>query len=73
MKQNWNLKQYIKISDIVDDDLSRIEILFEFYYPIMKNINIILGYEREDFFNQSKSGYSYFFSIGYKKSIDWKL
>ena len=62
-----------QISDIVDDDLSRIEILFEFYYPIMKNINIVAGYEREDFFNQAKSGYSYFFSIGYKKSIDWKL
>ena len=62
-----------QISDIVDDDLSRIEILFEFYYPIMKNINIIAGYEREDFFNQSKSGYSYFFSIGFIKSIDWEL
>jgi hypothetical protein len=61
-----------QISDIVDDDLSRIEILFEFYYPIMKNINIIAGYEREEYFNQP-SGYSYFFSIGYEKSIDWKL
>jgi len=62
-----------QISDIiVDDDLSRIEILFEFYYPIMKNINIIAGYEREEYFKQA-SGYSYFFSIGYEKSIDWKL
>ena len=62
-----------QISDIVDDDLSRIELLFEFYYPIVKNINIIAGYEREDFFNQKKSGFSYFISIGYEKSIDWKL
>ena len=61
-----------QISDIVDDDLSRIEILFEFYYPIMKNINIIAGYEREEYLKQA-SGYSYFFSIGYEKSIDWKL
>ena len=62
-----------QISDIiVGDDLSRIEILFEFYYPIMKNINIIAGYEREEYIKQ-KSGYSYFFSIGYKKPIDWKL
>ena len=61
-----------QISDVVDDDLSRIELLFEFYYPIMKNINIIAGYEREEYFEQ-KSGYSYFFSIGYKKSINWKL
>ena len=49
-----------QISDIVDDDLSRIEILFEFYYPIMKNINIIAGYEREEYFKH-ESGYSYFF------------
>ena len=62
-----------QISDIVDDDLSRIEILLEFYYPIIQNINIIAGYEREEFFNQVKSGHSYFFSIGYKKNIDWKL
>ena len=61
-----------QISDIVNDDLSRIEILFEFYYPIIKNINIIAGYEREEYFKQT-SGYSYFFSIGYEKSIDWKL
>ena len=62
-----------QISDIiVGDDLSRIEILFEFYYPIMKNINIIAGYEREEYFKQA-SGYSYFFSIGYEKYIDWKL
>jgi len=62
-----------QISDIVDDDLSRIELLFELYYPIVKNITLIAGYEREDFFNQKKSGFSYFISIGYKKSIDWKL
>ena len=61
-----------QISDVVDNDLSRIEILFEFYYSIMKNINIIAGYEREEYFKQA-SGYSYFFSIGYEKSIDWKL
>ena len=62
-----------QISDIVDDDLSRLEILLEFYYPIMQNINIIAGYEREEYFNQVKSGHSYFFSIGYKKYIDWEL
>ena len=38
----------------------------------MKNINIIAGYEREESFEQD-SGYSYFFSIGYKKSLNWKL
>ena len=65
------IESIFQISDIVDDDLSRIELLFEFYYPLMKNINIILGVEMEDYFHQP-SGHSIFFSIGYKTPLNWK-
>ncbi len=68
MKQKLEFDLIYQISDVVDDDLSRIELLFEFYYPIMKNINFIAGYEREEYFEQ-ESGYSYFFSIGYKNPL----
>ena len=62
-----------QISDIVDNnDLSRIEILFEFYLPLTNHINLIAGYEMEDYFKQN-SGYSYFLSVGYKSPLKWTL
>ena len=61
-----------QISDAVgNEDLSRFEILFEVFYTITKNITIISGYEREDYFHQP-SGHSIFFSIGYKAPLNWK-
>ena len=65
------IESIFQISDIVDDDLSRIELLFEFYYLLMKNINIIAGVEMENYFHQP-SGHSIFFSIGYKAPLNWK-
>ena len=62
-----------QISDIVDNnDLSRIEILFEFFLPLKKHIILIAGYEMEDYFKQD-SGYSYFVSVGYKSPLKWTL
>ena len=62
-----------QISDIVDNnDLSRFEILFEFYLPLTNHINLIAGYEMEDYFKQD-SGYSYFLSVGYKSPLKWTL
>ena len=52
-----------QISDVVDNDLSRIEVLFELYYKLLDNLNIIVGYEIEDYINQNERGYSYFISI----------
>tara|TARA_B110000438_G_C15741204_1_gene618549 strand:- start:416 stop:1132 length:717 start_codon:yes stop_codon:yes gene_type:complete len=73
IESKLELEAIYQISDIVDEDLSRIELLIEVYYPIMKNINFILGFEIEDYIFQSKSGYSYFLSIGYKKSLKWNF
>ena len=62
-----------QISDIVDNnDLSRIEILFEFFLPLTNHINLIAGYELEQYFN-TDSGYSYFLSIGYKSPLNWTI
>ena len=62
-----------QISDIVDNnDLSRIEILFEIFFPLTKHINLIAGYEKEDYFKQD-SGDSYFLSVGYKSPLKWIL
>ena len=71
--QVQDLAKLSQISDIVDNnDLSRIEILFEFYLPLTNHINLIAGYEMEDYFKQD-SGYSYFLSVGYKSPLKWTL
>ena len=67
------LEAIYQTSDIVDKNLSRVELLFEVYYPVIKDFNIILGFEIEDYIFETESGYSYFLSIGYKKSLKWKL
>ena len=43
------LENYDQITDIFSSDLSRMEILFEIYFPIQDNWRVILGYEYEDF------------------------
>ena len=61
------IENYRQITDIIVQDLSRTEILFEIYFPIENNWRVILGYEYEDF-NNSDNGInsSVFISIGHR-------
>ena len=73
MESKLEFEVLYQISDAVaNENLSRIEILFELFFPINNNISLITGYEREHFFHKS-SGHSIFFSIGYKSPLNLKL
>ena len=62
----FEIENYRQITDIITEDLSRTEILFEAYFPIRENIRLILGYEYEDFSNSNNSiNSSVFLSISY--------
>ncbi len=54
------------------NDLSRTEVLFEVFFPVTSNLNIIGGYEREEFWHQD-AGYSLFVSLGYNTPLNWKF
>ena len=73
LESKFEFESIYQISDVVDNDLSRIEVLFELYYKLLDNLNIIVGYEIEDYINQNERGYSYFISIGYKRALNIKL
>ena len=61
------MEYYYQITDLIDDmDLSRMEFLFELYFPIDNELQIILGYELEHFeSSDNKINSSVFLSIGY--------
>lgn len=48
-------EDFIQITDIILEDLSRIEISLEIFFQIKKDFNIILGYEYEDFKNSNNN------------------
>ena len=49
-----------------DIDLSRLELLFESYFQINENLNLIIGYELENFESTDDNfNSSIFLSIGY--------
>tara|TARA_Y100001970_G_scaffold272151_1_gene368479 strand:- start:1661 stop:2395 length:735 start_codon:yes stop_codon:yes gene_type:complete len=67
----FEIENYKQITDIIIDDLSRTEILFEVYFPIQDNLRVILGYEYEDFNNSVNSiNSSVFLSIAYYDALD---
>lgn len=49
------IEDFIQITDILSEDLSRIEISIEFFLPLTKKLNFILGYEYEDFKNSKNN------------------
>jgi len=49
------IEDYIQITDINLEDLSRMEISLELFFQIKKDFNIILGYEYEDFKNSKNN------------------
>ena len=60
------VKNYEQITDVLTEDLSRTEILFEAHFPIQGNLSVILGYEYEDFNNSNNNiNSSVYLSIGY--------
>ena len=61
------IENFYQISDIVNDkNLSRLEVLFELYYPINDGWRVILGYEHENFrSSDNTSNSSVYLSIGY--------
>ena len=60
------IENYHQITDIINDELSRIEILLEVYFPIEDNWRVILGYEYEDFKDSNNDiNSSAYISIGY--------
>ena len=61
------LEHYYQITDLIDDtNLSRLEILFEVYVPLNNKLQIILGYELEQFeLADNNLNSSVFLSIGY--------
>ena len=66
---------------MIDDiNLSRIEFLFEVYFPLNDELEVILGYELEHFeYSDNKINSSVFLSIGYddifniKKDKIWNI
>ena len=62
----FEIENYKQITDILIEDLSRTEILFEAHFPIQGNLSVILGYEYEDFINSNNNiNSSVYLSIGY--------
>jgi len=62
----FEIENYKQITDVLIEDLSRTEILFEIYVPIRNNLRVVLGYEYEDFNNSNNSmNSSVFLSIAY--------
>ncbi len=60
------IENYHQITDIINSNLSRTEILLEILFPIQSNWYVILGYEYEDFKNSNNSiNSSLYLSIGY--------
>ena len=61
------VEHYCQITDLIDDiNLSRLEFLFEVYFPLNDELQVILGYELEQFeSSDSKINSSVFLSIGY--------
>ena len=75
------LEHYYQITDLIDDiNLSRTEFLFEVYFPLNDELEVILGYELEHFeYSDNKINSSVFLSIGYddifniKKDQIWNI
>ena len=65
------IENYHQITDIIDNNLSRTEILLEVYFPIEDNWRVILGYEYEDFKDSNNSiNSSAYISIGYHDNLN---
>ena len=60
------IENYHQITDIINNNLSRTEVLLEVYFPIEDKWRVILGYEYEDFKDSNNSiNSSAYISIGY--------
>ena len=66
------LEHYYQITDLINNvDLSRLELLFEFYFSLNDNLQLILGYELEQFeASDNNLNSSAFLSIGYKDAFN---
>ena len=68
------LEYYYQITDLIDNiDLSRLELLFEVYFPINDDLQLILGYELERFeLSDNELNSSVFLSVGYSDFFNFK-
>ena len=66
------VEYYTQITDLIDNiDLSRLELLVESYFEINENLNLIIGYELENFESTDNNlNSSIFLSIEYHKDFD---
>ena len=62
----FEIENYHQITDIINSNLSRTEILLELCFPIADDWRVILGYEYEDFKDSNNSiNSSVYLSVGY--------
>ena len=68
------VENFHQITDLIDNiDLSRFEFLFELYFPLNDELEVILGYELEHFeSSDSKINSSVFLSVGYNDIFNIK-
>ncbi len=66
------VEYYAQITDLIDNiDLSRLELLFESYFEINENLNLMIGYELENFESTDNDfNSSVFISMEYNKDFN---
>jgi len=70
----FEAEHFQQISEIVKNNLSRNQFLFEIIIPYKKNFSINLNYELEDYLNKNQAEvYSTTFAIEWKGNLSWKL
>ncbi len=66
------VEYFTQITDLIDNvDLSRLELLFETYFQITENLNLIFGYELENFESTDNNfNSSVFLSVGFNNFLN---
>ena len=70
----FEAEHFQQISEIVENNLSRNQFLFEIIIPFKKNFSVNLNYELEDYLNKTQvEVYSTTIAIEWKGNLSWKL
>jgi len=63
------IEGFDQISEVVENDLSRFQVLSEMSYYIHKHIALILGFEQDYYIATNQHSESYYVSLGWKQII----
>ena len=67
ISSKFDAEWFQQISDIVDDDLSRLQIFAEITYHLNNSLAFIVGFEQDYYTASKQSPQSYYLSLGWQK------